>query len=378
VRFAKRAYKQRNPFFGVWPVFKKEVIHIIRDSWTFYFVVGITIGHLLIIGFGVNAKIRQVKTVVYDLSNTQESRELIQRFINTDSFKIVTSVNSDKELYNTLITGKARVGIKIPVDYARRVLANEPANVLVLVDGSNAAVTSEVLNVSVGLTLEESLKKLKLFPSIQARPSVLFNPDTLTPFFNIPGVVPFEMELIITFLVATAMVRERERGTMEQLFMTPIQPLGMMVGKVIPYAIVGLLMESEMFLVAHYVFDLPIKGSYGLLVLLTIPFLIALLGMGLMISIIVNSISEAVQLVVGQTFPSIYLSGYFFEIDSMPIGFQWAAEILPTTHFIRITRGILLRGAGFESIWKDALALLIIGVVLIGISAYIFQRKRVQ
>lgn len=378
MKFTKRAYKRRNPFFGLWPVFIKEVIHIIRDSWTFYFVVGITVTHLLIIGFGVNAKIRQVKTVVYDLSNTQQSRELVQRFINTDSFNIVGQVNSDKDLYNALIVGKARVGIKIPVDYAKQVLSGETANVLVLVDGSNAAVTSEVLNVSVGLTLEESLKRLKLFPTIQARPSVLFNPDTLTPFFNIPGVVPFEMELIITFLVATAMVRERERGTMEQLFMTPIQPLGVMIGKIIPYAIVGLFIESEMFLLAYYVFDLPITGDYLLLILLTIPFLIALLGMGLMISIIVNSISEAVQLVVGQTFPSIYLSGYFFEIDSMPVAFQWASEILPTTHFIRITRGILLRGATFESLWKDALALLVIGVILITFAAIVFQRKRVQ
>ncbi len=372
----KRVYKRRNPFFGVWPVLKKEIIHIIRDSWTFYFVVGITIAHLLIIGFGVNAKIRQVKTVVYDVANTQESRELVQHFINTDSFNVVTRVNSDKELYDALITGKARVGVKVPVDYSRRILSGQSANVLVLVDGSNAAVTSEVINVTVGLTLKESLKKFNISPQIQARPSVLFNPDTLTPFFNIPGVVPFEMELIITFLVATAVVRERERGTMEQLFMTPIQPLGMMIGKIIPYGAVGLIVESEMFLVGYFVFDLPINGSYLLLIALTIPFLIALLGMGLMISLIVNSISEAVQIVVGQTFPSIYLSGYFFEIDSMPVAFQWAAELLPTTHFIRITRGILLRGAGFESLWKDALALLVMGIVLISFAAIAFKRKR--
>lgn len=373
-------YRKRHIFFGLWPVFKKEVIHILRDSWTLYFIIGITVSHLLIIGFGVNAKIRQVKTVVYDLANTQESRDLIQRFINTDDFQIVKQVHHDKDLYDSLVSGEARVAIKIPANYSRNLINGGTSSILVLVDGSNSVVTTEVVNVTNSLTLRESLKRISsqtgLQPNIEARQSILFNPDTLTPYFNIPGVVPFEMELIITFLVATSVVRERERGTLEQLFMTPVQPLGMMVGKMLPYGIVGLLMEFEMFMLGYFIFDLPISGSYCLLMLLTIPFLVMILGMGLMISINVKSISEAVQVVVGLTFPSIYLSGYFFEIDSMPIIFQWASEILPTTHFIRITRGILLRGAGLEHLWVDALALLGMGVFLILLAARVFQQKR--
>jgi ABC-2 type transport system permease protein len=279
-----------------------------------------------------------------------------------------------------LVAGEAKVGIKIPSDYAENLLAGEVANILVLADGSESGVAAEAINVTNGLTLSESLKSVNFIgdnnrPRIEARQSVLFNPDTRTSNFTIPGLIPFEIELLICFFVSTSVVKERENGTIEQIYLTPIKPLGLMIGKMLPYGIFALLLEIEMLILSHLIFDLPMNGSYLVLLTLSLPFIFTVLGLGLLISVKINTLLSSAQVSVGLTITSIFISGYLFDFESMPRLIQWIAELLPTTHFIRITRGIMLRGAGFTYLWRDTLLLLIMGLTLLFSSARLFQKK---
>lgn len=377
----RKPARQRHPFFGIGPVFFKEIKNILRDPWSIYFSIAVTVSHLLLIGFGVNTKVNQISTVIIDQSQTQDSRRFIQQLVNTDDFKIVKFTGSDQELYRMLIAGEAKVGIKIPGDYSEQLLEGAAANVLVLADGSNSSLASEVINVTNGLTLRESLKALPVTaaisstPPLEARQSVLFNPATRTSYFTIPGLIPFEIELLICFFVSTAMVKERENSTIEQLYLTPIKPLGLMIGKVLPYGIFALCLEAEMLILSQLIFDLPMQGSYLLFFALSVPFVLTVLGLGLLISVKINTVLSSAQVSVGFTLLSIFISGYLFDIDSMPRFFQWFAEALPTTHFIRITRAIMLRGADFQYLWGDTLWLLIMGTMLILVSARLFQKK---
>jgi ABC-2 type transport system permease protein len=381
MRAIRKPPRRRHPLFGIKAVFWKEIKNILRDPWSIYFSIAVTVTHLLLIGFGVNTKVTQISTVIIDQSQTQDSRRFIQQLVNTDDFKIVKITGSDRELYRMLVAGEAKVGIKIPGDYSAQLMEGAAANVLVLADGSNSAVASEVINVTNGLTLRESLKSLPAVAAIdralplEARQSVLFNPDTRTSNFTIPGLIPFEIELLICFLISTAMVKERENGTIEQLFLTPIRPLGLMIGKMVPYGIFALCLEAEMLILSHLLFDLPMNGSYALLFLLSVPFILTVLGVGLLISVKISTVLSSAQVSVGFTLISIFISGYLFDLDSMPRFFQLFAELLPTTHFIRITRGIMLRGADFQYLWVDTLWLLVMGVTLILVSARLFQRK---
>jgi ABC-2 type transport system permease protein len=367
------------PFAGLWPVLRKEAIHIRRDPMALFFTVLIPVIQLFLLGYAINTNVRNVPTVVYDAAQTQESRRLLDRFVNSDDFEIIGSVFNDDELNHAIISGRAQVGIKIPPDYSRRLMAGETASVLILVDGSDSQVAGETSNVANAIALSESLERAlqqaggRISLPVEARRKILFNPDSRSANFFIPGLIVILMQMQTVMLTAFAIVRER--GTMEQLFMTPVAPLGLMIGKIVPYLVVAFSELCFVLTLMVVVFQVPIHGSVLLLLALSLPFMLTMLGIGLLISTRAQSQNEAMQMAFGTMMPSIFLSGYIFPIAAMPWGFQAISRIIPATYMIQIARGVILRGAELTDLKYQAGVLLAMSALLIIISARRFHKK---
>jgi ABC-2 type transport system permease protein len=213
---------------------------------------------------------------------------------------------------------------------------------------------------------------------VEVRPSVLFNPASRSPNFFVPGLIGILLQAMIIMLVALSIVRERERGTLEQLSLTPVAPLGLMVGKMLPYGLLGFLELVGIVGLMRLVFQVPIHGSFLLLLCLSLPFLFTILGLGLLISTKARTQAEAFQMAMGTLLPSVFLSGYIFLIQNMPPFFRALSHVIPATYFISILRGIILRGAGFAQLWQDAAILMAMGGAAVGLAAVQFVRKGAQ
>jgi ABC-2 type transport system permease protein len=280
-----------------------------------------------------------------------------------------------------IVAGKAKTGLKIPADYSRRLQDGQQATVLVLVDGSDSTVTSYAINVSNGIMLQESLQRVlgnaALMP-VEARPAILFNPSTRSANFFVPGMIAIVVQAMIIMLVAFSVVREREKGTLEQLSLTPVSPLGLMVGKMTPYGMLAFLELCTILVLMRFVFQVPIHGSLAVLLLLSLPFVLTILGLGLLISTKAKTQVEAFQLAMGTLLPSVFLSGYVFMIENMPTFFKWVSHIVPATYYIAILRGVILRGAGLEELWINGLVLLGMGSAAILLAARQFVKTGAQ
>lgn len=345
----------------------KELLHILRDPMTLFFAVLIPVMQLFLFGYAINTNVRDVRTIILDQARTQESQAVLRRFENSHDFQIVGQVDSDEELSRAIVAGKARVGIKIPWDYSEQLEAGQTAQLLVLVDGSESSIAAEAVNVSNAIALSESLERIlgnQRLP-VEARPRVLFNPDTRSANFFIPGLIVILCQMMTTMLAATAIVREKEAGTLEQLYLTPVQPGELAVGKMLPY--VGLVC-GEFCLITFLmwlVLGVPIHGPFATLLLLVLPFVLTMLGVGLLISTRASTREAAAQMAMGTVLPSIFLSGYVFPSDSMPWFFGQLSKTIPATWLIDATRGVILRGAGLADLsihavvlWGMALAVL--------------------
>ncbi|MEO8130408.1 MAG: ABC transporter permease [Bryobacteraceae bacterium] len=370
-----------NPFSGAWPVCRKEFTHISRDRATLFFALLLPVMQLMLFGFAIDTNIRQIPTIVLDEARTQESRRLLEMFANSDAFKLDSIARSDREMQNAIVSGKAKAGIKIPVDFSRRLQDGQQATILVLIDGSDSTVTNYAVNVSSGIMLQESLRRLtggNVTLPLEVRHAVLFNPSTRSANFFVPGMIAIVLQAMIIMLVAFSIVREREKGTLEQLALTPVKPLGLMVGKMTPYGLLGFLELCTILILMRFVFQVPIHGSLLLLLLLSLPFLLTILGIGLLVSTKAKTQTEAFQLAMGSLLPSVFLSGYMFLIDNMPLVFQWISHLMPATYYIAILRGVVLRGAGFGDLWVNAAVLTVMGTGAILLAARQFVRSGAQ
>lgn len=368
----------RHLFNGLVPICRKEFLHIVRDPGTLFFALAIPMLQLFLFGFAVNTNIRQISTVVFDESRTQDSRQFLESLANSDVFQLKRTATSKEEMYEAIRSGSARVGIRIPYDYARHLQDGSTATVLVLVDGSDSNVAGQALSTSTGVGLQESLARV--LPNgrmpIEVRPSILYNPATRAANFFIPGLIAILLQMMTILLIALSLVRERERGTLEQLTMTPVAPLGLMVGKMIPYGVLSFLELCVILGVMRVVFQVPIHGNIFILLAMSVPFLLTVLGLGLVISTKAKTQAEAFQLAMGTILPSIFLSGYIFLIENMPPFFQGIARIIPATYYIRILRGIILRGAGIRELWGDAVVLAGMGCVAVLLAALLFIKRK--
>src|SRR3989442_7134537 len=368
----------RNIFRGFGAVFYKEVLHVRRDPATLFFSLVIPLMQMVVLGFGIDTNIRQINTVVYNADGRRESRELIDRLKNSDTFHVVRYVETDTDLNDNIIAGRARVGIKIPVDYSDRLLHKMSAQVLVLIDGSDSSVAGQAINVTTAIGLDESLRRVladRAPFAVDMRPKLLFNPDSRSPNFFLPGLTAVLLLNVTTFLTAFSIVREKEHGTLEQLFVTPVRPMGLLFGKLLPYLGVGFFELCLILFFMRVVFQVPIHGNVLLLAFLSLPYIFVSLSLGILISSKANSQSEAIQLAFITFLPSIFFSGYIFPRETMPTIFYVISYFIPASYYINITRGIILRGAGLAHLWLDGLALYAMGSILLLIAARRFQNK---
>jgi len=368
-----------NPFRGFGAVFYKETLHVRRDFATLFFSLIIPILQMFLLGFGIDTNIRQINTVVYNADGRRESRELLDRLRNSDTFHIYRYVNNDKDLNDAIISGKCRVGIKIPVDYSDKLLHQMSAQVLVLIDGSDSSVAGQAINVTTAIGLDESLRRVLSSSdaafAVDMRPKILFNPDSRSPNFFLPGLTAVLLLNVTTFLTAFSIVREKERGTLEQLFVTPVRPMGLLLGKLLPYLVIGFFELSMIVIAMRFIFSVPIHGSVILLAFLSLPYIFVSLSLGILISSKATSQAHAMQLAFLTILPSIFFSGYIFPRETMPKFFYIISYFVPASYFINITRGIILRGAGWTHLWTDALALFLMGSLLLIIAARRFHDK---
>jgi ABC-2 type transport system permease protein len=358
-------------------VARKEVLHIVRDPATLFFSLLIPIAELILVGFAVDTNVRNIRTIVLDQARTQESRALIRRFVNSGDFRLVGEAHSDDDLDRAIVGGQARVGIKIPDDYSRRVLAGQEAQLLVLVDGSEPTVAAEAVNVSHAVVLREALghDPGRLPLKIEARTRVLFNPDTRSPNFFVPGLMVILCQIMAVMLSATAIVREKERSTLEQLLMTPMRGRELVLGKLLPYLVLTFVELCGIALLMNTLFSVPIHGRFSTVMVMAFPFVLTMLGLGLWISTRANTRDEAMQLAMGTVIPSIFLSGYIVPLDSMPRVFWYVAQLIPATWLIDAARGVILRGAGWAELWPAAAVLSGMAVAVITFSMLSFHRK---
>ena len=363
---------------GFWAVLRKEVLHMLRDKGMLGFALFVPIFELVLFGL-IDANVRHVPTAVFDQSRTAESRELVTDFVNTSIFDVVAFVGSRAELRAEIVAGRASVGIEIPPDFASERLAQRPADFLVLIDGSDTSVASQALSAANGLALSRSLDEIAERTGVrdlplQPFPLLLFNPDSRSANLLIPGLIAILLTFSGTILSAFSIVRERERATLEQLMVTPVSPLAIILGKLIPYLCLGYLQLVVVLFLMVAVFRVPIHGSLALLLGLSAIYLLSLLSIGLVVSSRAKTQMEAVQVAQAFLLPSIFLSGYVFAISSLPVPLQYVSKILPATHFIAITRGIVIRGATLADLWPNVLALLVLSALLLLASARAFKK----
>ena len=361
-------------------IFQKEFLHIRRDRATLVIALAIPVFQLVLFGF-IDQSVRDLPTVVVDQDHTRYARELMDQLRASRTFKITHVTDDPREAREDIVAARARVGIVIPPDFHDKRAHGEEAKVLVLIDGSDSTVSAQALAAVNGLAAQISTNEIferlhvpDIRPPFSVQPIILFNPSGRTANFIIPGLIAILLQIVATVLTAVAIVREREQGTLEQLLVTPIDPLGLMLGKLAPYLFIGLLEMVFILVAMRFGFDVPIRGNLVFLFTMALLYLFALLSLGLFISTRATSQAQAQQMAQIFLLPSIFLSGYIFPASGLPTVLYAIGRILPATHMIEIMRGVVLRDAGPADLLTNVLALVAISTVLVWASVRRFQK----
>ena len=366
-------------------IIRKEFIQIFRDPRTLAMIVVIPIMQLFLLGYSATNDVRNVPLAVLDRSRSEESRALLDSYRAADYFRIAYVVDSEAEIEELIFAGKARAAVIIPPDYAQR-LNHGDAQIAFILDGSDPTSASTALSASqligqahstgiLAQKFERSGMSLRVQPPVDVRTTVWFNPDLISAHFMIPGVIGMILYAIAAILTASSVVRERERGTIEQLIVTPIRPWELIVGKLMPYVALGFFNTIEVLAVGHWWFGVPIRGDLGLIILLSGVFLVTGLGIGLLASTIANTQQEAMLTVWMTLLPSIFLSGFFFPLEAMPKVLQWFSYLMPLRYYLVIIRSLLLKGVGLEMIRLDVLAMTLFAVGIMTLAALRFRKR---
>jgi ABC-2 type transport system permease protein len=362
----------------VWPMLWKEFLQLRRDRLTFAMMTGLPAMQLLLFGYAIQTDVRRLPTVVLDESRTSESRALIQVLANTDNFTFVASVPDRASAKRWIERGAARVALVIPPEYQRNIRSGHTGVAQMLIDAadpqsSGAAIAGAQLAAQArGAQLLASQYKIR--PPVEIRVRPWYNPAQKSATFIVPGIVGILLTITMTLITSTAIVKERERGTLEQLIVTPISRTSLMLGKLVPFVLVGYVQMSVILMLGVTFFDIPIMGSLGLLYALALVFIVASLGVGLLISTVARSQLQAMQLSFFFMLPNILLSGYIFPRAAMPEPAQWVGALLPLTWFLDILRGVLLKGVGMRDLWTQLGVLSLAATLLLVVSVRRFSK----
>jgi len=363
---------------------KKELLQLRRDRLTLGMMVALPVMQLLLFGYAINNDVRHIPTIIYDQDQSASSRDLASSLSGTGFYDVIGAARDYSEVDLALRSSLAKVALIVPVGYERDIVRRTPVTVRLVLDGSDPQTVASATNTAASLVAARSgaLVVQRLFiaglppaPPITLEPSVWYNPDLRTSIYIVPGLVGVILTMTMVMLTSMAIARERERGTLEQLIVSPIKSIELMIGKILPFIVIGYLQMSLVFLLGRYVFDVPIVGSLGLLYALALVFIAANLALGLFFSTLAATQQQAMQMSFFFLLPNILLSGFMFPFEAMPEPAQWIAQALPLTHFLRVVRGITLRGAGFADVAGEALQMAVILGVLVLLASLRFRKK---
>ncbi len=366
----------------IWPVMRKEFLHILRDPRTLIMILLQPVIMLLLFGYALTTDVKHTPMAVWDQDNSPASRALVERFRQSQYFDATHYVGHYAEIERLIDGGQVKTAIIIPPGYADDLQQGRSVAVQFFVDGSDPAIATRALSYAVIIAQSQNVQLLTerlggrvQLGGIDFRSRVWYNPAMDNILFNVPGLVAVVLQWLTLAMAAFAIVGERERGTLEQLIVTPIKPYELIVGKISTYVVVAFADVGLALLVAVGWFGMPIRGSFFLLVGCSLIFLMFSLGVGLFISTISHSMYQAQQTVIFVSFPMTLLSGFLFPIETMPKPIQLITQFIPLTYYLRIVRGIVLKGVGPEQVWQDALILGLFGVLMTTLSALRMQKR---
>lgn len=357
----------------VLPMLQKEFIQMRRDRLTLAMLVGMPAVQLMLFGYAIRTEVRHLPMVVLDESRTPQSRALAEVLQNTGNFDIVGSVADRDAIRVAIERGDAHAALVIPPDFASNLARGHGAQAQVIVDAADPLSSSAAIN-GAALVAASRSSTVEGMRALDVRVRPWYNPDLRSSTFIVPGLIGVLLSMTLILVTAMAIVRERERGTLEQLIVTPIDKASLMIGKIVPFILVGYAQMTVVLILGKLLFDIPIRGSVPLLYAVTMGFIVATLGMGLLVSTVAQTQAQAMQLGFFTMMPSILLSGFMFPREAMPPVAQWIGDALPLTFYLRILRGILLRGSGFAEIWTDSAILVVFALGLIVVSAMRFRK----
>ena len=366
-------------------IIRKEFIQIVRDPRTLVIVLVIPIMQLFLLGYAATTDVKNAPLAVWDQSRTLESRNLLEAYRSANYFVITYEVDSQEQIQALIEQGKVGAALVIPPDYAANRLKGA-AQVLMILDGSDPSSGSTALSMArlIGqahatqILSEQATRQGRPSSSaapVEVRTSVWYNPDLVSAHFMIPGVIGMILFMITTILTATAVVRERERGTIEQLIVTPIRPWELVVGKMVPYVVLAFLDTFEVLVIGHWWFGVPIRGSLGLVTLVSGLLLLSSLGIGLLASTIANTQQEAMLTVMATMLPSIFLAGFFFPLEAMPPVLRIISYAVPLRYFLVAIRALLLKGVGAAAIQNEMISLAVFGIVIMTLASLRFRKR---
>jgi ABC-2 type transport system permease protein len=363
----------------VWPMLWKEFIQMRRDRLTLGMMLGIPAIQLALYGYAIQTEMRHLPTVVLDDSRSSESLALVDQLRNTGNFDIVAYVPDRQALDEEIRSGHAMAGVIIPPTYLTDLRRGRVAEAQVIVDAADPLASSAAMSGAAQAGLARALTILSRTtgrgPPIEIRVRPWYNPGLRSAVYIVPGIIGVLLTVTMILITSMSIVRERERGTLEQLIVTPIDKTSLMVGKIVPFILVGYVQMTVILVLGRVLFDVPIRGSLLLLYGLTFAFIVASLAMGLFISTLVRSQAQAMQLGFFFLLPNILLSGFMFPREAMPLVAQWLGLVLPLTHFLKVLRGIILKDVGLVELWGPTLVLVVLATVFLVLSVRRFSKR---
>ncbi|MBT3392030.1 MAG: ABC transporter permease [Chloroflexi bacterium] len=367
-------------------IIRKEFIQIWRDPRTLMLALLIPIMQLFLLGYAATNDVRNLPMAVFDQDRGPAARALLDAYRAADYFAIAFDVDSEAEIRDLIEAGEARLGMIIPPNYSTLIQGSGQAEIFFIFDGSDPAAASTALAAAqqIGWQFGTKIQQERLSQAgipistalpLEVRTQVWYNPDLIDAYFMVPAIIGMILFAITSILTATTIVRERERGTMEQLIVTPIRPWELVVGKLLPYVILAMTNTVEVLVIGSWWFHVPIRGSLTLILLLSGLFLITSLSIGLLASTIANTQQEAMLTVWMLLLPTLFLSGFFFPLEAMPLVLRWISYVLPLRYYLVIIRSLMLKGASVLALKNEIIALTIFGIVLMSAAAVRFRKR---
>ncbi|WP_049621576.1 ABC transporter permease [Frateuria defendens] len=356
-------------------VVRKELRQLRRDRLTFAMIVGIPSMQLLLFGYAINLDLRHLDAAVLDQARSYNARELVAELAQSQVFDFRYRLASPAELDALLREGRISAALVIPPDYERRLIERDRPAVQLVVDGSDQVVQQAARQLAAAPVGALVAPLHAATTPGQVEVVNYYNPGRLAPLNSVPGLIGVILTMTMVLFTAIALVRERERGNLEFLIATPLSPLELTLGKVLPFVAIGLVQTTLVLLLGRLIFGVPVRGALWDLYLAALVFIVACLALGIFISTLARSQFQAMQLAFFIFLPQILLSGFMFPFAGMPRPAQWLAEALPLTHFVRLVRGIMLRAAGLADLWPELAALGVFAVLLLALAALRFRKR---